>query len=286
MSKAKIKLTKRIIALIVCGAFILALALTAFCLQIWFWAEQSIKCWHPDYAKADLSEVLEKQSLSKEDYELLYRQTGLTKIGVDRALEYGSVGKQKILNIQHDFFEPHEVENGQVAPYTCTDYIDKHIEYVYLQDGDIVITSSTHISGVRIGHAGLVTDGAIGQVLQANAYGSNSRLSGISSYTDRVNFIILRPNPDFIDGATVQQVVEYAKKNLVGIPYEGLSGLLTDKNAIASTQCAHIVWYAYKQFGIDLDSNGGQMVMPKDIANSGYLQVVQVFGLDPDKLWR
>lgn len=281
-----IKLSKKIICLIVCGVFVLALALTAFSLQIWFWTEQSIKCWHPDYERVELTEVLEKDNLSDEDYELLYRQTGLTRIGVDRALQYGSAGKEKIKKIQRDFFEQHEVKNDQVAPYTCTDYIEKHIENIYLQDGDIVITSSTHISGVRIGHAGLVTDGEISEVLQANAYGSNSRLSFISSYTDRVNFIILRPNPDFIDNATVQRVVEYAKKNLVGIPYEGLAGLLTDKNKIEKTQCAHIIWYAYRQFGIDLDSNGGQMVMPQDLANSGYLQPVQVFGLDPDKLWR
>ena len=283
MTKAK-KLSKKIISLIVCGVFVLALALTAFSLQIWFWVEDGIECWCPDYEKVDLDEYLNKP-LSDEDYEVLFRQTGLTKIGVDRALKRGNSGRNVIKQIQHDFFEKHEVKNGQVAPYTCTDYIGEYIETTFLEDGDIIITSSTHISGVRIGHAGLVTDGNGERVLEANAYGTFSKISNITSYTDRVNFMIFRPNPDLVDESTIKNVVDYAVNNLVDIPYEGLSGLLTDKNKIEKTQCAHVVWYAYRQFGIDLDSNGGQMVMPQDIANSSYLQLVQVFGMDPDKLW-
>ena len=52
-------------------------------------------------------------------------------------------------------------EFGLCTPYACTDYIETHIPNIYLEDGDVVITSSTHISWVRIGHAGLVTDGSL-----------------------------------------------------------------------------------------------------------------------------
>ena len=45
------------------------------------------------------------------------------------------------------------------------------------------------------------------------------------------------------------------------------------------------MWYAYKQFGVDLDANGGCVVKPRDMANSEYMQVVQVFGFDPEKVW-
>ena len=45
------------------------------------------------------------------------------------------------------------------------------------------------------------------------------------------------------------------------------------------------MWYAFKHFGIDIDSNGGAVVLPKDIANSDELELVQNFGFDPDKLW-
>ena len=54
---------------------------------------------------------------------------------------------------------------------------------------------------------------------------------------------------------------------------------------LKGTQCAHLVWYAYKNFGIDLDCNGGCVVKPQDMANSPYMQVVQIYGFDPEKLW-
>ena len=281
MARTRKKLTKRIIALIVCAAFIVFLALIAFGLQIAFWvSDGSIRCIQPDYEMVNLD-------LDGElDYELLYRQTGLTKIGIDRALKKGEAGKKLIKQIQADFFKPHEVKNMQVAPYACTDFIEKHVANIYLEDGDIIVTSATHISFVRIGHAGLVTDGKFAEVLQANTYGTYSRIDTMQVFTDRVNFMVLRPNPDTVSPTVVEKVVEYAKTNLLGIPYEGLTGVVTNKNNIKKTQCAHIVWWAYKQFGIDLDSNGGAMVMPYDLANSAYLQPVQVFGFDLDELWK
>lgn len=281
------KLSKRIIALIVCAAFIVFLALVAFGLQIAFWiSDATMRCIQPDYPKIDdLDEYLDGE-ISDEDYEVLYRQTGLTKIGIDRALKRGEAGKRLIKQIQDDFFEPHTVDNRQIAPYACTDYIEKQIANIYLEDGDIVVTSSTHISFVRIGHAGLVTNGTFNEILQANAYGTYSKIGEIGNFTNRVNFMIFRPDPTKIDSYTVQKVVQYAKTNLLNIPYEGLTGLLTSKNDINKSQCAHIVWYAYKQFGIDLDGNGGCMVVPYDLAKSDYLQLVQVFGFDLDELWR
>lgn len=281
MARTRKKLTKRIIALIVCAAFIVFLALVAFGLQIAFWVSDStIRCIQPDYAMQDLD-------LDGElDYELLYRQTGLTKIGIDRALKKGEAGKNLIKQIQADFFEPHEVKNDQVAPYACTDYIEKHVANIFLEDGDIIVTSATHISFVRIGHAGMVTDWRYGNVLEANAYGTYSKIGKIQYFTNRVNFMVLRPNPEMISPEVVQDVVKYAKTSLLDIPYEGLAGVVTSKNDIKKTQCAHIVWWAYKQFGIDLDSNGGAMVVPYDLAHSAYLEPVQVFGFDLDELWK
>ena len=46
-----------------------------------------------------------------------------------------------------------------------------------------------------------------------------------------------------------------------------------------------LVWYAYQKFGLDLDGNGGALVLPFDLANSSQMELVQVFGFDPDRLW-
>ena len=187
------------------------------------------------------------------------------------------------LDIQEDFFTEHKVKNDLFAPFICTDYLDEHVSYAFLEDGDIIVTSSTHLSGWRMGHSGLVTDAERGSILQANAVGDTSRLGSMRDFSDRVNFMILSPK---VDAETKAEVCKYAEKNLIGKIYDPTAGVFSSKNKVERTQCAHLVWYAYNAFGIDLDSNGGLVVTPKNIANSPLVEVVQVFGLDPAKLWK
>ncbi len=286
MSKVKKKkLAKSVIAAIVVAVLSGIIFVTGLGLELGFLQAEKIECLRPSYEKEDISATLNKSELTDEDYSFLYDQTGLTKVGIDRALAQGTSGKNRILQIQNDFFEEHKKISAPFAPFVCTDYIEKNVASIYLERGDILITSSTHISGVRIGHAGLVTN-AYGSVLQANAYGTYSRIDSASEFTKRVNFMVLRVKDSSADAEKVNQIVEFAENNLLGVPYEGLAGLLTNKNEIKKTQCAHIVWYAFKQFGIDLDSNGGLLVTPYDICNSEHLELVQVFGFDKDKLWK
>lgn len=277
------KLSKKIIFAIVCAAVIGTILIACAGLQIAFALADKIECWHPDYERVDLSPILDKDELSDEDYDTLYKQTGLTRIGIDRSLKTGRSGKARILEIQNDFFTEHKVENDLFAPFICTDFIEDYMTHAYIEDGDIVVTTSTHLSGWRMGHAGLVTDAAMNRVLQASAVGSLSDIGKMQDFTDRVNFMILSPKAD---AEVKAEVVQYAKNNLMDIPYDPTVGVLTNKNKIKRTQCAHIVWYAYKQFGIDLDSDCGLVVTPKDIANSPHVELVQVFGIDPVKLWK
>lgn len=282
------KLSKKIIFAIVCAAVIGTILIACLGLQIAFMIADKIECWHPDYDRIELRPLLEKEQLSDEDYDTLYRQTGLTKLGVDRMIERGESGIKRILAIQNDFFTEHTVDNDYFAPFICTDFIEKHIAYSYLEDGDIILTSSTHLSGWRMGHSGLVTNasaamnGARG-VLQANAIGDTSKLGTMHDFTDRVNFMIVSPK---VDRDVKAQVCEYAENNLIGKIYDPTAGVFSSKNKVERTQCAHLVWYAYKQFGIDLDCGGGLVVTPKDIANSPEVELVQVFGFDIDSLWK
>lgn len=278
------KLSRRATALIVCAAVIAGLAITFLSLQIAFMQADKIKCWTPDYEQADISAVLDAPEAER-DYDLLYRQTGLTKTGIDRCLKTAG-GKQRILSIQSDYFGKYTVNNGYFAPLVCTDYIDKYINHVFLEDGDIIVTSSTHFSGWRIGHAGLVTNGLFNEVIQASAYGSSSEIGKMSDFTDRVNFMVLRVKDEFASAEVKKQVADYAAQNLCGKKYDISAGVLSSKNKVKRTQCAHLVWYAYKQYGIDIDGNGGPVVTPRNIANSPKTELVQVFGFNPDKLWR
>ena len=187
MSKAK-KLSKRIIALIVAWAFKVEVSIVCIGMQIAFVVADKIQCWHPDYAKTDIRPLLEQDEISDEDYETLYRQTGLTKLGIDRTLK--AYGIDRILSIQSDFFAEHTVTNEKFAPFICQDTIERHVSFTALENGDIVITSSTHLSGWRMGHAGLVTDGTARQILQASAVGSLSTIGSMFDLSDRGNFLV------------------------------------------------------------------------------------------------
>ena len=115
--------------------------------------------------------------------------------------------------------------------------------------------------------------------MQSFDYGIESAVGSISDFLNRPTFIVLSPKAD---KETKDNVAKYAAENLTGKDYRFSAGILTDKNKCEKTQCAHIVWYAYKNFGIDLDDNGGLTISPKGLANSEKMEIVQVFGFDLD----
>lgn len=277
----RIKNKKRIVfTVFIISAFVLLIILSV--LQLSLSCADKLEYWHPDYPMENIEEILSSPSLSDEDYEKLYAQTGLTKVGVDRMLSAGQKGADKILEIQKGYFKERKMVRKPFGLYMCTDHVDSRVPTVFLENGDILVTASTHIAGWRIGHAGLVVNGETNEVLQAESYGQPSVIKTTRRFTDRVNFLVLSPKNTEIKN----QVAEYAVKNLTGIKYSSFIGIFSSKSSISKTHCSHLVWYAYKQFGIDLDSNGGSMILSRDIANSPYLEVVQVFGFPPDKLWK
>ena len=267
--------------------FSFLLTLCVICLFLWvafLISDANAAVSMPTEEKIGIESLLRKRTLSEEDYALLYRQTGLTKIGIDRALARGEGGIVRILSVQACLFTEYEVEHDVFAPWMCTDYLaDGKLSVAgFLEDGDILITSSTHFSAFRMGHAGIVTDAERGEVLQATAYGQISRIGTVGDFTNRMNFMILRPKAD---AATRKAVANYARENLHGIPYHAFAGILTGKNTVAAgTQCAHLVWYAYATAaGIDLCDHA--LVLPYDLATSDKVEVVQVFGFDQKTLW-
>lgn len=233
----------------------------------------------PSYAAADITGILEKSSLSDADYETLYLQTGLTKIGVDRCMARGGEGVARIKSIQDGLFSDYTVRRDCFAPFCRAYGTGVHNACCYLENGDIIVTSATHIAGVEAGHAGLVTDAAHGVVVQAVSYFTESKTGSVRDFTGRLNFLVLSPvAPEEVKA----NAANYAKSKLTGKRY----GICPDKRDCSRTHCAHLVWYAYKRFGIDLDCNGGYFVTPKNIANSPLVCVVQVFGFDLTALWR
>ncbi|MCD8306802.1 MAG: hypothetical protein LUD51_01035 [Clostridia bacterium] len=279
------RLTKGAIALIIVGCFIFLILAFLFVGWITFMhVDNTAYVWHPDYEQVDIGEILDKylvdgEELTDEDYDTLYAQTGVTKIGVDRALAYGSSGKTRLETIQKNYFTEHTVDHDKFSvPLVCTDFLDdvNSVSSIYLEPGDILVSSSTHIMGWKMGHCGIVTPS--GRAMQAMAYGTPTYEASITYFTSRINFMVLRPKAD----DSVCEAAADTALGCKGVTYNALVGIFSKKNSMEhGTQCAHLVWYSYMQQGIDLDPNGGCLVLPKDIASSPNVELVQVFGFDP-----
>lgn len=260
--------------------FSLVLILT---LQTGTWIRQAWRPWTPDYAMEDIEPTLQKDELLQSDYDFLYKQTGLSKLGIDSLIESGQ--KRKILLIQEQFFEEQECYLKLFAPFTG--YMRRSgksagaVAHTVLENGDILYSPSTFFSFVKLGHSALVSDGKSATIMQASGYSSPVMKVSSNSFFSRPAFIILRVNAD---EKTRSEAAEYAEQNLLGIKYDLLAGIFGDKapDNLNSTHCSHLIWYSYKQLGIDIDSNGGKIVTPDDILYSDSVSIVQIFGIDPE----
>lgn len=279
---------KRAICIALCVLFLCVA--TLFCIgQIGcFYSDTTLDFWRPNYPKIDVSALLEKEGLSDAEYEVLYRQTGLTKLGIED-MRHSEEGRAKIKEIQDCLFEDYDLLTRNFGLFTYTEELgtktqDQFSVIADVKDGDILVSTSMYVSWWRLGHAGLIVDGQNKQVLEAIKPGHTSEISHVDIFNYRANFILLRPK---LSEDLKANAVEYAKKYLVGVKYSLYTGIFSKKykEIPTTSNCGHIVWQAYKKFGIDIDSNGGNIVLPKDIYSSEYMQVVQVFGLDLDKLW-
>jgi len=237
----------------------------------------------PDYEKVNILPFLEKKERTEEDYRVLYEQTGLTKLGIDGLIKRKDI--PQILRIQEYFFSNPPLKVSHFAPFTYLEEVDGVAPLAVLEDGDIIVSATTRVSWWRYGHATLVINGVDKIILEASEPKSNSHYTYANTMANLNNFLILRPK---VDEAVKAEVVKFACDNLYNIPYSLTTGIFSKKynpNEIKGTQCAHLVWYAYKKFGVDLDSDGGLIIKPRDMARSEKVEIVQAFGFDLKELW-
>ncbi len=205
----------------------------------------------------------------------------------------GEKVKKKLLaslqSYQEDFFQEPQIQCEQIGIITFEEHvIDKEgktarlFKVPEMRDGDVLIAKNTHSLGWRHGHAAMIIDAEKGETLEAVLLGQNSSIQSIGKWTSSPSFMLLRPK-EGIDG---REVAAYALDTMHEIPYGLFVGIPQKFPEVASkTQCAHLVWYPYFKFGYDVDSDGGWLVTPKDIANSEFFEPVQIFGVNPENLW-
>ena len=96
------KLRKRIL-IIVLASLLLILSLVYPFFLIGERVALGFERYYPTYDKIDISGILAKDTLSAEDYNTLYMQTGLTRLAIDDFL-LDSDGVSQILYIQERYF--------------------------------------------------------------------------------------------------------------------------------------------------------------------------------------
>lgn len=253
----------------------------------------------PSYARENITDVLEKDERTDAEYALLYRQTGLSAVGINR-LEQKYPKREDFVKaaraFQDAFFGEYTYEHETVGPVTLRDLLSQdgvpcYAPLVPLENGEILISPSCHSFGWRHGHAALVVNAQSGSVLESVTVGVNSAITydGAEWFQACSAFLVLRLKDEYRNQIDPAQVAVSAVKTLNDIPYSltvGIFGKKDQGDRPQATHCSHLVWQAYKNFGIDLDANGGAIVSSQDLANSRYFEVVQVFGFDPEKLWR
>lgn len=238
--------------------------------------------WVPNYEKIDIKPLLNKTELDEADYQTLYYQTGLTKLAIDDM--WTEEGKKRILKIQDCLFTDYGIETEHFAPFTYMEKIDGFSEVGALQPGDIIVTSTTRVAWWPYGHAALVVNNEERLVVECIGPGVKSEYNSVEDFEYLGDFMVVRPK---FDREFREKVAKYAEDNLLGLNYRFSIGVLSKKykEDITASQCAHLVWYAYKAFGVDLDSDGGGIVKPQDMALSPHVELVQAFGFDLDRLW-
>lgn len=273
---SKIKKAVKIIAITL--SIVLLLSGTLFALNIYlqkYYAHRKTP-FVPEYERVILTE--------ETDYETVFLQTGLGKSVVDKLKEAGQF--KKITEAQEIFFTEPNVEcNQMLGLFTMEDRLDDSdsTPFYDLRLGDILLTFSTHSLGWRHGHAALVTGKNV--VLECESIGTLSSESGIYYWKNYSNYVVLRPKG--ITPELGEKVVDYSLEELIGLPYKLTSGIFGSKeidleSRNAGFYCTNLIWYAWKHFGIDLDSDGGKIVTSTDLLNSDKLEVIQIYGLNPE----
>ena len=244
----------------------------------------------PDTKQISVESILEKEEWSWQDYETLSEQTGLAHSVLDALDEQGR--RKELRTLQMEYFREIHIRCEPNSIISKEEYVVdeegnpmRGMSIPYVEDGDILITFCSHCFGWRNGHAALVADAEEGLVLEAQVLGTPSVVTSLKRWERYPSFLILRLKDG--DKGKRAEIAAYAMENLCGIPYRLTAGILepkgvdeaTSQDRITGTQCAHLIWYAFHVFGYDLDSDGGLVVTPRDIAESEHLSVVQKYGM-------
>ena len=256
-------------------------------LGLWTYSCEASAHREPAVKQVNIVPILEKKNWSGTDYALLTAQTGLAEEVLAALEEQGR--REELLTLQEEYFrqiticcDPNSILSREEYVVDEQGHQVKGMSIPYVEEGDILITFCSHAFGWRNGHVGLVVDAKDRLVLEAQVLGTPTLITSLDHWECYPSFLVLRL--EGADRAERAAIAAYALETLVDVPYRLTAGIWrgrTTKGAdtLSGTQCAHLVWYAYYQFGYDLDSDGGLIVTPRDLAESKNLKIIQKYGV-------
>lgn len=233
--------------------------------------------------RQDISHILQKERLGAKDYKKIFSQTGVARAGVARMQEKLKEPDKALAEFQDCFLGECEIDCCQTSAFTRQDQRknEEQAPLIPLENGDILISFSSHSLGWRHGHAGLVVDAEQEKVLEAVTPGECSKIKSMGYWQSCSQFLVFRLKDAPYEKRN--QIASFACENLEGIPYSLISGVFGGEEKgkpPLSAQCAYLIWYAFFCFGYDLDSDGGRVVTVMDLAKSPQLELLQVSGMD------
>ncbi len=241
----------------------------------------------PSVEAIDLTPILTKENLTEEDYALLFEQTGLTQPVIEELATLPNF-MDKMLTFQKDYLNDISVVPEFLPPITISEALRNNtggtagFTLAPYHNGYILLTKSTYTMNWRHGHAGIVIDEVRGITLEALNPGTYSMEQPISKWQYYPTFKMMRLKDTPQD--TLDDIAAYASSTLKNLPYN----ILADKDQGQTpydTHCSLLIWQAFHHFGYDLDATGGLFVSPKNIAMSPLLEVLQIYGFNPNEVW-
>lgn len=267
-----------------------SLLIIVFCLTASFYITVHNAFYTPSVNAIDLSPILTKSTLTDEDYALIYTQTGIAK-PLTQELQTMPHFTEKMLKFQANYLRKKKVRWLYIFPVTFEErLIDQNgldtigFELGPYHNGYILFTKAAHSAFWHHGHCGLVVDEAHGKTLEAIHMGSGCALQNISKWQYYPTFKMMRLKNTSLE--QLNRISHTAYANLQSATYHLLAQKDSDSSLIPTkTQCALLIWQAFYQFGYDLDAQDGLFVTPKSLASSPLLEVLQIYGFNPEKVW-
>jgi hypothetical protein len=242
------------------------------------------------FTEVDLTQIAAKTELSKDDYDLLYHQTGLSQTDIDLIWTKEADITAVISRYQQRFLAKNTFDAEVLSWFSKAERIADRNQYyqIYdLKEGDVLLTKSTHTLFYRHGHSSLYLGGTEQSLLEATVIGSPVSLTTAAAWGGYPTGIQLRISEDAAAEIDMEPeelgaaVAIYAKEELLGDDYRLLAGAFGIGAENDGTQCAYLIYEAYAYFGLNVSSRDFP-VTPSSLLESGKFDIIQAWGVDPD----